>query len=117
MGHKIIGMLGGVALCALASTPGFASHWNVYIPPPPYSETPPVFSASTWVLAQTADSDDPTADPFEFDPDNGDIDCNGAAQGVHTKYYGAGDKDASQRALQAVCVSQETGKVIPTGKH
>jgi hypothetical protein len=108
--------LGGLVLSAVVSTEALAVRWNVYIPPAPYSASPPPYSASTWVLAKTFDSDDPTADPLEFDPNNGDIDCRGVSLNIRDQYFSTVNLDAASRALQAVCVSQDTGNIIPAEK-
>jgi hypothetical protein len=91
---------------SLLATPAFADNWNVYIPPPPDSANPPAFSASTWVLVETV-SDDRA---LFGDP------CGETSMDLHYRYWNSGDRDASARALHAVCVNQKTGAVVDSTK-
>ena len=95
-----------VLFVALFSTPVTADNWNVYIPPPPDSQNPPAFSASTWILVETVSDDD----ALFGDP------CGEAAMNLHYKYWNSGDRDASGRAQHAVCVNQKNGKVVDSTK-
>jgi len=98
--------IGAFALSILSIVPlatrASADNWNVYIPPPPASTNPPAFSANSWVLAETVSDDD----AIFGDP------CGEASMGLHYQYWNSGNRDASARALHAVCVDQENGTVV-----
>ncbi len=95
------------AAMLLAPNCAVADKWDIYIPPSPYSPNPLPFSASTWVFVRTVDDRDSTLQ------ENGEA-CDTAAMIAHYRYSDAGDKDASQRAFSAVCVSRTTGMVRPS---
>jgi len=95
-----------VLFISVLSARAHADNWNVYIPPPPVSSNPPPFSPTTWVLAETVSDDD----ALFGDP------CGEASMGLHYQYWNSGNRDASGRALHAVCVNQKTGEVVDSTK-
>jgi hypothetical protein len=72
--------------------------WNVYMPPEYLSGPAPPFNASTWTLADS------------YDDSDGKNDCAGASLALQKQYWNEGDMAKSKRALQAICVNQETGE-------
>jgi hypothetical protein len=83
------------------ASPVAAATWNVYLPPPPYTNDPPPFSASTWTLVSNYDDEDEMND------------CAGAALSLHYQYFNENqaDSDRWKRALRVVCVNQQTGAI------
>jgi hypothetical protein len=103
---RCIGTFALSILSIALATPASADNWNVYIPPAPAAANPPPFSASSWVLVKTVSDDD----ALFGDP------CGETSMSLHYQYWNAGNRDASARALQAVCVNQKTGAVVDSTK-
>ena len=103
---RYVGALALSFLSIALATPASADNWNVYIPPPPASSNPPAFSASAWVFVKTVSDDD----ALFGDP------CGETSMTLHYQYWNSGDRDASARALQAVCVNQKDGTVVDSTK-
>lgn len=103
---RYVGALALGFLSIALEAPASADNWNVYIPPPPASSTPPAFNASAWLLVKTVSDDD----ALFGDP------CGETSMNLHYQYWNSGDRDASARALQAVCVNQKDGTVVDSTK-
>ncbi len=95
-----------IAAAVSHATPTSAETWNGYSPPPPGTTNPPSFPTNSWVLAETVSDDD----AIFGDP------CGEASMGLHYQYWNSGDRDASARALHAVCVDQQNGTVVDSTK-